>query len=137
MQIIPIPAFAARQRRAGFSASFSAVLAHDAAAAVIGDLRTIGAEGPVLLVGGGPVQAPGDGGGLFTLAASGAGIEISFDRDGLGDSLGVGESASTMVSIPVTDGVSNTDARITATVRRALTAPALLGPIPDQMDILP
>ncbi|WP_340109744.1 hypothetical protein [Pikeienuella sp. HZG-20] len=136
MQIIPIPAFIVLQCHSGFTASFSAVVAHDAAPAVIGEIRAAGADGPVSLVGGDTVDAPGDQGGLFTLATSGSKIEILFDRKGLGDAFAEGESVSTAASIPVTDGVSVTQARVVATVRRSLAAPVLLGPIPDQMDIM-
>ncbi|MFV0474911.1 MAG: hypothetical protein ACK5MQ_12005 [Pikeienuella sp.] len=137
MLIAPLPAFAALHRRAGFSASLSAIIDHNAAPGVIGRLRIFGASGAARLVGAPPDRAPGSGGGRFSLRQSGGEIIVSFDRDGLGDGFAEGESAVASLAVEITDGSETATARIRATVRRALTPPVFLGPIPDQMDMLP
>ncbi|QIE55863.1 hypothetical protein G5B40_10635 [Pikeienuella piscinae] len=137
MLIAPFPPFAAVIRRGGLHASLFATVDHDAAPGSLGLIGVSGARGAITLVGGDITGAAGDEGGLFSAITSGGGVEIVFDRDGLGDGFTEGQSALTRLSIEVTDGVTVTTARIGVTVRRPLAPPALLGPIPDQMDFLP
>ena len=54
----------------------------------------------------------------------------------LGDGFSEGEAVATTISPTVTDGVSAVPARLRVTVRRAFSPPQLLGPIPDQVDLL-
>lgn len=136
MLIAPLPPFAAVSRRSGLSASLFATVDHDAAPARLGLLRVRGARGAITLVGDDVVGAAGDRGGLFSAFASGGGVEIDFDRAGLGDGLVEGQSVLTQLSIEVTDGFAAATARIGVTVRRKMSPPMRLGPIPDQMDIL-
>lgn len=136
MFIAPLPSFLARQRRNGLSASFSAVLAHDAPAGVLGFLRVFGAKGPVSLVAGAVSGAAGDQGGLFSVSPSGGRLEIAFDGDGLGDAVTPGGRLTTRFSFAITDGDSVADARIVVTLEGPLAPPALISPIPDQTGVI-
>ncbi|MEX2517892.1 MAG: hypothetical protein WD969_01015 [Paracoccaceae bacterium] len=137
MLIAPLPAFVAHLRRAGFTASFAAEVAHDSPASLLGAVKTFAAAGLVELVGGDVAGVAGDQGGLFSAAGSGGEIMLSFNRDGLGDGFAEGEAQSTAALLDVTDGQSTVAARIRVTVRKPLAPPASLTPIPDQMDMLP
>ena len=136
MRILPLPAWTARLRRNGLSASISAQIAHDAAPGPIGPLRVFGATGVTSLVGGDLVSVAGSGGGRFSTVSSGGSITVSFERDGLGDGFEEGEAVTTEVAPTVTDGASSVPARLRVTLRRPRAAPRLLGQIPDQMDFL-
>lgn len=132
MLLAPLPAFIARQRPNGLSASFSVVLAHDAPAGVLGFLRVFGARGPVSLVAGAVAGAAGDQGGLFSVSPSGGRLEVVFDDDGLGEAVVPGGSLTTRFTVAITDGDAVADARITVTLVGPLAPPALVAPIPDQ-----
>lgn len=136
MLIAPIPAFAARNRRGGFTASIAATIAHDAAPASLGQLRLFGAAGPVTLLAGDLSNAPGVAGGLFSTVTTGGGVAVSFNRNGLGDGFAEGDSVLTEISPLVTDGTTTIEARVRLTVARPVSPPQLLGPIPDQVDQL-
>ncbi|MEM6932717.1 MAG: VCBS domain-containing protein [Pseudomonadota bacterium] len=110
-----------------------------ASASQIGQVEVLAEQGPLIVVEvedlGGNVGQPvtGDGGGLFTLSETG---EITFDPAGEFDTLGTGETAETSVHFAVTDGISTDEAIVTVTVLGAagLTAPQVVGMIPDQQD---
>lgn len=136
MLIAPLAPFAAVFRPSGLNASLIATVEHDAAPGRLGLLGVRGARGAITLVGGDFTGAPGDRGGLFSATMTGGDVEIGFAREGLGDGLAEGRSALTRFSIEVTDGFAAATARIDVTVRRRMAPPTLLGPIPDQMDIL-
>lgn len=136
MRISPLPAFVARRGPGGLTASLAATLPHDAALAALGAIRAFGAAGPLSLQGGDLSAAPGNAGGRFTTSTAGGAISVTFDRNGLGDGFAEGETVTTSIGPTVTDGVSAVPARLRVTVRRAYAPPQLLGPIPDQVDLL-
>ncbi len=136
MRISPLPAFVARRGPGGLTASLAATLPHDAAVAALGPIRAFGAAGPLSLPGGDLSAASGSAGGRFTTSTTGGAISVTFDRNGLGDGFAEGEAVTTAIGPTVTDGVSAVPARLRVTVRRAYAPPQLLGPIPDQVDLL-
>lgn len=136
MRLSPLPAFVARSRPGGLSVSLSAILQHDAPATALGPARAFGAAGPLALPGGDLSAAPGSAGGRFSVVAAGGSITVTFERNGLGDGFAEGEAVFTEINPTVSDGVSAVPARFGVTVRRAYSPPQLLGPIPDQMDLL-
>ena len=136
MRISPLPAFVARRGPGGLTASLAATLPHDAATISLRPIRAFGAAGPLSLPGGDLSAAPGSAGGRFTTSTAGGAKSVTFDRNGLGDGFSEGEAVATTISPTVTDGVSAVPARLRVTVRRAFSPPQLLGPIPDQVDLL-
>lgn len=137
MLISPLPAFVARRGPGGLTASLAATIPHDAAVSALGPIRAFGAAGPLSLQGGDLSAAPGSAGGRFATSTAGGAISVTFDRNGLGDGFAEGETVMTTIGPTVTDGVSSVPARLRVTVRRAYAPPQLLGPIPDQVDLLP
>ncbi|MGD1924405.1 MAG: putative Ig domain-containing protein [Paracoccaceae bacterium] len=114
-----------------FNAAFSAQVAHDVTEGPLGFVQISEAAGAIGLPDGEVFDAPGSGGGLFTVTESSGFILVAFDRDGLGDAFLQGDSRATSFSVRITDGVSTRTVPLTVTVRRANTAPVAAGALPD------
>lgn len=107
----------------GFTASFSAQIAHDSAPGPLGFVSVSGAQGAVTIVGGEMFGATGTNGGLFTVTESAGFIVVDFDRNGVGDALLQGESAYTALDVTLTDTVTSRNVSLNVSVVRANTAP--------------
>ena len=116
---------------AGFSASFSAQVAHDASAGLLGFVSVTGAQGALSLVDGEVFGVAGSGGGIFTVTESSGFILVDFDRVGLGDLFQQGQSLVTGVDVRITDTVTERTVPLRVTVARANTTPLASGGLAD------
>lgn len=116
---------------AGFSASFSAQVTHDASAGLLGFVQVSGAEGALSLVDGEVFGVAGTGGGAFTVTESSGFILVDFDRSGLGDAFVQGQSKTTGIDVRVSDTVTTRTVPLRVTVARTNTAPVASGALPD------
>ncbi len=107
----------------GFTASFSAQIAHDSAPGPLGFVSISGAQGAVTIVGGEMFGATGTNGGLFTVTESAGFIVVDFDRNGVGDALLQGDSAYTALDVTLTDTVTSRTVSLNVSVVRANTVP--------------
>ena len=115
----------------GFTASFSAQVAHDAVSGPLGLVTVTGAQGAVTIVGGEVFGATGVNGGLFTVTESAGFILVDFDRNGLGDALLQGESVYTSLEVTLSDTATTRSVDLNISIARANTAPVALLTLPD------
>lgn len=110
-----------------FSASLTLFVPFDSAP-IVGTISTANAAGAVTIVGGDFTDQAGAGGGLF----SATGLDITFDRDGLGDGFTQGQSTQATLGIQVTDGVETIPVTLRAVVLSQNIAPTASGGLVSQ-----
>ena len=116
---------------AGFTASFSAQIAHDAVAGPLGFVAVTGAQGALSLVDGEVTNAAGSAGGLFSVSQASGFILVEFDRSGLGDAFLQSQTQITEISVRITDTATIRTVPLRVTVDRANTVPVASGGLAD------
>ena len=116
---------------AGFTASFSAQIAHDAVAGPLGFVAVTGAQGALSLVDGDVSDVAGSAGGLFSVSQASGFILVEFDRSGLGSAFQQSQIQMTEISVQITDTATIRTVPLRVTVARANTVPVAAGGLAD------